>query len=149
MDVNSNITGSYAEPGFHHEARYEIKVHFDGAGQETLTYRFSFGEPDANGRQPMRLTLTGSDAREHSAEGVRWGRGERYEGDGRSGRAAHQGSAHAPVTAAPRGCRPGLRSRAARTAGMLAPEKVPVPARGRRSRHGPAAQPRSAATGLL
>ncbi|MEQ8145339.1 DUF4331 family protein [Streptomyces sp. OP7] len=71
MDVNSNITGVYAEPGFHHEARYEIKVHFDGADQETLTYRFSFGEPDANGRQPLRLhTLTGGDAREDSAEGV-------------------------------------------------------------------------------
>ncbi|WP_393101133.1 DUF4331 family protein [Streptomyces sp. LN325] len=71
MDVNSNITGFYAEPGFHHEARYEIKVHFDGTDQETLTYRFSFGEPDANGQQPLRLhTLTGSDAREDSAEGV-------------------------------------------------------------------------------
>ena len=45
MDVNSNITGVYAEPGFHPEARYEFKVHFDGADHETLTYRFSFGEP--------------------------------------------------------------------------------------------------------
>ncbi|WP_329459958.1 DUF4331 family protein [Streptomyces sp. NBC_01497] len=71
MDVNSNITGVYAEPGFHHEARYEIKVHFDDAGDESLTYRFSFGEPDANGRQPLRLhTLTGADARGDSAEGV-------------------------------------------------------------------------------
>ncbi|MFZ4156337.1 DUF4331 family protein [Streptomyces pseudogriseolus] len=71
MDVNSDITGFHAEPGFHHDARYEIKVHFDGADQETLTYRFSFGEPDANGRQPLRLhTLTGRDAREDSAEGV-------------------------------------------------------------------------------
>ncbi|MGW3480312.1 DUF4331 family protein [Streptomyces althioticus] len=71
MDVNSNITGVYAEPGFHHEARYEIKVHFDGAEQEALTYRFSFGEPDANGQQPLRLhTLTGADARGDSAGGV-------------------------------------------------------------------------------
>jgi hypothetical protein len=70
MDVNSNITGVYAEPGFHHEARYEFKVHFDGADHETLTYRFSFGEADADGRQSLRLhSLTGADAREDTAEG--------------------------------------------------------------------------------
>ena len=32
------------QPGFHPEARYEFKVHFDGADFETLTYRVSFGE---------------------------------------------------------------------------------------------------------
>ncbi|MFJ2647670.1 DUF4331 family protein [Streptomyces sp. NPDC087420] len=70
MDINSNITGVHAEPGFHHEARYEIKVHFDGADQETLTYRFSFGEPDADGRQSLRLhSLTGADAQGDAAEG--------------------------------------------------------------------------------
>ena len=31
MDVNSNVNGLHSEPGFHHEARYEFKVHFDGA----------------------------------------------------------------------------------------------------------------------
>ncbi|WP_333769369.1 DUF4331 family protein [Streptomyces sp. IBSBF 2435] len=70
IDVNSNITGVYAEPGFHPEARYEFKVHFDGAGFETLAYRFSFGEADADGRQDLRLhTLAGDEAREDSAEG--------------------------------------------------------------------------------
>jgi hypothetical protein len=44
MDVNSNITGVHVKPGFHHEARYEFKVHFDGANFETLTYRVSFAE---------------------------------------------------------------------------------------------------------
>jgi hypothetical protein len=39
MDVNSNITGVHVKPGFHHEARYEFKVHFDGADFEALTYR--------------------------------------------------------------------------------------------------------------
>src|SRR5271157_5872928 len=29
MDVNSNITGVHVKPGFHHETRYEFKVHFD------------------------------------------------------------------------------------------------------------------------
>ena len=31
LDVNSDITGVYARPGFHPEARYEFKIHFDGA----------------------------------------------------------------------------------------------------------------------
>jgi hypothetical protein len=39
MDVNSTITGRDVQPGFHHEARYEFKVHFDGAEFEALTYR--------------------------------------------------------------------------------------------------------------
>jgi hypothetical protein len=71
MDVNSNITGVYAQPGFHPEARYEIKVHFDGADFEDLTYRASFGEADASGRQALQLhALTGADAREDSAAGT-------------------------------------------------------------------------------
>jgi len=70
MDVNSDITGVYAQPGFHPEARYEFKVHFYGAGFEELTYRVSFGEADSAGRQPLRLhALTGSLAREDSAAG--------------------------------------------------------------------------------
>jgi hypothetical protein len=70
MDVNSNITGVHVKPGFHHEARYEFKVHFDGADFETLTYRVSFGELDSNGRQPMKLhALTGKEARDDSATG--------------------------------------------------------------------------------
>ena len=70
LDVNSDITGVYAKPGFHPEARYEFKVHFDGADLETLTYRVSFGEPDANGGQALRLhVLTGDQAREDAADG--------------------------------------------------------------------------------
>jgi hypothetical protein len=70
MDVNSDITGAHAEPGFHHEARYEFKIHVDGADVESLTYRFSFGEPDENGRQSLRLeVLSGPDAREDGADG--------------------------------------------------------------------------------
>ena len=70
MDVNSNVNGLHSEPGFHPEARYEFKVHFDGAALETLTYRASFGEPGADGRQPLRLhALTGDQASEDSATG--------------------------------------------------------------------------------
>ena len=53
MDVNSNITGVYAQPGFHPEARYEFKVNFDAADSEDLTYRVSFAGPDSDGRQAL------------------------------------------------------------------------------------------------
>jgi len=70
MDVNSNVNGLHSEPGFHPEARYEFKVHFDGADFETLTYRVSFGEADSEGQQALRLhALTGADAREDTAAG--------------------------------------------------------------------------------
>src|SRR6201988_2527623 len=70
LDVNSNITGVHVKPGFHPEARYEFKVHFDGADFETLTYRISFGEPDSDGRQSLKLhALTGKYATEDSANG--------------------------------------------------------------------------------
>jgi hypothetical protein len=70
MDVNSNVTDVHIKPGFHHEARYEFKVHFDGADYEGLTYRVSFDETDPNGRQRLRLhALTDKEAREDSASG--------------------------------------------------------------------------------
>ncbi|MFC7218786.1 DUF4331 family protein [Streptomyces polyrhachis] len=71
MTVNSNVTGVYQKPGFHPEARYEFKIHLDGAEQESLTYRIAFGEADADGGQSMRLSvLTGADARDDAAEGT-------------------------------------------------------------------------------
>jgi Domain of unknown function (DUF4331) len=70
MDVNSNVNGLHSEPGFHPEARYEFKVHFDGADFEALTYRVSFGEADSNGRQALRLhALTGEAARDDAVAG--------------------------------------------------------------------------------
>jgi hypothetical protein len=70
MDVNSTITGADVQPGFHPQARYEFKVHFDGADFEALTYRLSFGEVNSDGRQALQLhTLSGGQAREESAAG--------------------------------------------------------------------------------
>lgn len=70
MDVNSTITERHVQQGFHPEARYEFKVHFDGADFEALTYRVSFGEADSDGRQALQLyALTGDDAREDFAAG--------------------------------------------------------------------------------
>ena len=86
MDVNSNVNGLHSEPGFHPEARYEFKVHFDGADSEALTYRVSFDEPDSGGRQALRLhALTGKAARDDAAPGdlVLEGRtGQTAEADG-------------------------------------------------------------------
>ncbi len=71
MDVNSTVTGPDVQPGFHHEARYEFKVHFDGADFEALTYRVSFGEADSEGRQALQLhAVTGEEAREDAAAGT-------------------------------------------------------------------------------
>jgi len=85
MDVNSNVNGLHSEPGFHPEARYEFKVHFDGADFETLTYRVSFGEADSSGRQALRLhALAGDQAREDSAPGD-------LVLEGRTGQAASEG----------------------------------------------------------
>jgi Domain of unknown function (DUF4331) len=71
MDVNSTITGPDVQRGFHPEARYEFKVHFDGSDVEALTYRVSFGEADSEGRQALQVhALTGDEAREDTAAGT-------------------------------------------------------------------------------
>jgi hypothetical protein len=70
MDVNSTITEPNVKQGFHSEARYEFKVHIDGADYEDLTYRVTFGDLEAGGRQRLQLhALTGDEARDESATG--------------------------------------------------------------------------------
>lgn len=70
MDVNSTVNEPNVQRGFHPEAHYEFKVHFDGADFEALTYRLSFGEANSDGQQVLQLhVLTGDDAREDSAVG--------------------------------------------------------------------------------
>ena len=64
LDINSDVNGLHTEPGFHPEARYEIKIHVNGGEFEALTYRVAFAEPGADGRQPLKLhSLTGDQAR--------------------------------------------------------------------------------------
>jgi hypothetical protein len=71
MDVNSTITGPDVQPGFHPQARYELKVHPDRADLEALTYRVSFGAPDSQGRQAVQVhTLTGDQAHQDTAAGT-------------------------------------------------------------------------------
>lgn len=76
MIVNTSLAGEGRVPGFHPEARYEFKVHLDGAAFESLTYRFTFGERDDRGVQSVALHgLTGDDTRDAAAEGSPLARG--------------------------------------------------------------------------
>jgi hypothetical protein len=70
MDVNSSAAGPDGKPGFHPEARYEFKVHLDGAETESITYRVTFDEPDNKGEQALRVhCLTGAAAPDDGATG--------------------------------------------------------------------------------
>jgi hypothetical protein len=72
LDVNSDVNGLHTEPGFHPEARYEIKIHVNRADFEELTYRVAFAEPEpgSDGRQALTLhALTGDQARGDAGTG--------------------------------------------------------------------------------
>ncbi|WP_327001650.1 DUF4331 domain-containing protein [Dactylosporangium sp. NBC_01737] len=75
MNVNHSIatevTGHQVPAGFHPDAQYEFKVDTDGDALEDLTFRFTFGELDADGGQALRLhRLTGTDAADPGAGGT-------------------------------------------------------------------------------
>jgi Domain of unknown function (DUF4331) len=76
LAVNTSLGADGRVAGFHPEARYEIKVHLDGADLEDVTYRVSFGDADDDGRQPLTVDrLTGPDAADDSAPGRTVARG--------------------------------------------------------------------------
>jgi hypothetical protein len=66
--VNVNpVSGS---GGFHPEAAYEVKIDTDDDAVENLTYRFTFGEQGADGRQMWRLSRReGAEAADPFADG--------------------------------------------------------------------------------
>ncbi|NEA99784.1 DUF4331 family protein [Streptomyces sp. SID13726] len=71
LNVNNSITGPDAPQGFHHEGRYEFRVDTDGDARQDLAYRFTFGEPGADGGQPWVLhRLTGDQSRDDHATGT-------------------------------------------------------------------------------
>ena len=86
LAVNTSLAGPAAVPGFHPEGRYEFKVHLDGGGYESLTYRVEFDDRDGAGTQPVTLTgLTGAEAGDDAAAGTVLARGrtgEAVAGDG-------------------------------------------------------------------
>lgn len=51
MNVNSTITGPDITAGFHPEARYEFRIHVNGADLEDLTYRIEFDQAGSDGQQ--------------------------------------------------------------------------------------------------
>jgi hypothetical protein len=70
MDVNSSVTKADIKPGFHHEGRYEFKIHVNGSRMEDLTYWVAFGEFDGRGQDLTVHALTGADACDDAATGT-------------------------------------------------------------------------------
>jgi hypothetical protein len=71
INVCHSIAPDVKVPGYHPEGRYELKADLDGDHVEDVTFRFSFGERDADGLQDVRLVrLDGADARDPHAAGT-------------------------------------------------------------------------------
>ena len=51
INVCHSIFGPVPEPGYHPEGMYEFKIDLDGDAVEDVTYRFSFDQRDARGKQ--------------------------------------------------------------------------------------------------
>ncbi|SFI91187.1 DUF4331 family protein [Amycolatopsis sacchari] len=70
INVCHSLAGDIPVPGYHPEGRYEFKVDTDGDAVENLTYRFVFGERDAQGNQTYVVRrLTGDEATDAFAQG--------------------------------------------------------------------------------
>ncbi len=70
MNVCHSIAGDIPAPGYHPEGRYEFKIDLDGDAVEELTYRISFDERDAAGKQRFGLRrIAGAEAADPNAEG--------------------------------------------------------------------------------
>jgi hypothetical protein len=103
MDVNS-AKPEDRSPGFAPDGRYEFKIDLDGDEVEDITYRFAFGEPDDEGRQPMELhRLTGPEARGDVVQGALVARGRTESGDvqGEGGFRMWAGCVHEPFYVEP------------------------------------------------
>ncbi|MEU8819185.1 DUF4331 family protein [Actinoplanes sp. NPDC048796] len=59
INVCHSIAGDIPEPGFHPEGKYEFKIDTNGDAVEEITYRFTFAERDAEGRQRYDLVQVG------------------------------------------------------------------------------------------
>jgi hypothetical protein len=75
-DHSHSLAGEDIPRGLHPEGKYEFKIDANGDAVEDVTYRFTFGEADANGVQPYEVRrLAGPEARDDVAEGTLIGRG--------------------------------------------------------------------------
>lgn len=70
INVCHSIAGDVPTPGFHPEGMYEFKVDLNHDSIEELTYRVTFDERDADGKQRFALrSVTGADAVDPDANG--------------------------------------------------------------------------------
>lgn len=71
INVCHSIFGPIPEPGYHPEGMYEFKVDLNGDAVEELTYRITFRQRDAQGRQSYTITrLYGAQAVSPEAQGT-------------------------------------------------------------------------------
>jgi len=71
MNVNSSAANQKYSEQFHPEALYEFKVDTDDNAVEDITFRFTFGHLEKDGRQALVLRrLEGSEAQDRKAEGM-------------------------------------------------------------------------------
>jgi hypothetical protein len=71
INVCHSIFGPIPVPGYHPEGMYEFKVDLNGDAVEDLTYRLTFGERDAHGKQTYVVRrITGADAVNPHAAGT-------------------------------------------------------------------------------
>ncbi|GAA0222288.1 DUF4331 family protein [Cryptosporangium japonicum] len=70
LNARTSLGGESTPPGFHEEARYEIRIHLDDSDIENLTFRFAF-DRGSDGSQRYRLSrLEGGDAANDDAPGA-------------------------------------------------------------------------------
>ena len=70
INVCHSIFGKIPVPGFHPEGMYEFKIDLDGDSVEDTTYRVTFDESDASGKQRYVLQqIAGKNATDPSARG--------------------------------------------------------------------------------
>src|ERR1700722_17530401 len=71
MNLNTSLACADKPRGFHHEGRYEFRIHLDGKDREGVTCRFTFAAPNSDGIQEYTLErLVGQDAGSDGATGV-------------------------------------------------------------------------------
>ena len=70
INVCHSIFGPIPAPGYHPEGMYEFKVDLNGDAIEDVTYRFTFGERDKNGKQSYTVRcIRGAEAVDPHASG--------------------------------------------------------------------------------
>jgi hypothetical protein len=71
INVCHSIAGDIPTPGYHPEGMYEFKVDLDGDAVEDLSYRLTFDDRDADGKQRFALrVITGIEAADPHAAGM-------------------------------------------------------------------------------